>query len=590
MNTEQTLALFRRGKSAWSDWAANKLNEKRLLEESSLWQLSEEGRPANDETRSWLDAATADFARHHFDEDVDCSAWSFPGPVTFEQAQFKQATFRRTTFMQLANFGRANFKRPAHFDEASFDGRAVFSRARLERTVSFSHASFRGIASFQHISVVGAASFGRASFARGVSFDRAELAGANFDNATFALEARFDHAHIAHGASFEEAIFNGPALFHGTKFDELASFNSVKFAGPALFSRAKFALTAQFTDAEFSGWVDYQGAEFAEHARFQGVGFLASASFAEATFRDFCSFRATKFLDRADFSAVHAERTFDLAEAKFFGAPNFIQARFSEAPRLDGATFLPYGASSGSLRLKATRRMRAIFRPEENAAARWRALRRLAVQGHDHDRELDFFAREIRSRRFGRDHPFTWRIWSKSAWAGMGRWWLGWGYQLTSDFGRSVARPLFLWVGSVLVAAGLYLNEAPSSSVRGEPAYLISILDALWRDPRPCYSPESPGALSSEARFGLGEGARMGTNASIEAWILALRSGSIFLDGGAEAAHRTYGCLYGVERFGERLVPIVPSRVSLVASLHKLISAVLIFLIALAIRNKLRMK
>lgn len=46
-----------------------------------------------------------------------------------------------------------------------------------------------------------------------------------------------------------------------------------------------------------------------------------------------------------------------------------------------------------------------------DAAARWRALKRIAVQAHDHERELDFLAEEIKSLRGVRDWPLPNPLW-----------------------------------------------------------------------------------------------------------------------------------------------------------------------------------
>ena len=63
------------------------------------------------------------------------------------------------------------------------------------------------------------------------------------------------------------------------------------------------------------------------------------------------------------------------------------------------------------------------------------------------------------------------------------------------------------------------------------------------------------------------------------------------LDGSSEAAHRTFGCLYGVELYGGSTpVAIVPSAVSTVSAIQKLFSALMIFLFGLARRNMLKMK
>ncbi|MFT4078760.1 hypothetical protein [Rhodomicrobium sp.] len=57
------------------------------------------------------------------------------------------------------------------------------------------------------------------------------------------------------------------------------------------------------------------------------------------------------------------------------------------------------------------------------------------------------------------------------------------------------------------------------------------------------------------------------------------------------AAHRTYGCLYGVELYGgSNPVAVVPSAVSTASAVQKLFSALMIFLFGLALRNMLKVK
>ena len=84
---------------------------------------------------------------------------------------------------------------------------------------------------------------------------------------------------------------------------------------------------------------------------------------------------------------------------------------------------------------------------------------------------------------------------------------------------------------------------------------------------------------------------RDGTGLANEAWHLAFRNAFIVLDGSSEAAHRTYGCLYGVEMYGgSNPLAVVPSAVSTVSAIQKLFSALMIFLFGLALRNMLKMK
>ncbi|MFZ1108637.1 MAG: hypothetical protein WAN43_09870 [Rhodomicrobium sp.] len=81
------------------------------------------------------------------------------------------------------------------------------------------------------------------------------------------------------------------------------------------------------------------------------------------------------------------------------------------------------------------------------------------------------------------------------------------------------------------------------------------------------------------------------TDLANEAWHLAFRNAFIVLDGSSEAAHRTYGCLYGVEMYGgSNPLAVVPSAVSTVSAAQKLFSALMIFLFGLALRNMLKVK
>ena len=76
-----------------------------------------------------------------------------------------------------------------------------------------------------------------------------------------------------------------------------------------------------------------------------------------------------------------------------------------------------------------------------------------------------------------------------------------------------------------------------------------------------------------------------------EAWHLAFRNAFIVLDGSSEAAHRSYGCLYGVELYGgSNPLAVVPGAVSTASAIQKLFSALMIFLFGLALRNMLKMK
>ena len=196
-------------------------------------------------------------------------------------------------------------------------------------------------------------------------------------------------------------------------------------------------------------------------------------------------------------------------------------------------------------------------------------------------------------------------------WLGFFRFVFGYAYGLTSNYGRSVWWPFFWRCVGVAIAANFYFGmhqdlmrpreetvQIQRMTVRpwGElPIGAVNLWHAWWADtPSPCYVPDmrpedmKPGTVGVIA---LSRELRDQTSAPWEAFQLALRDGFLILYGDADTAHRTYGCLYGIELYSASTpVAIVPPRVGQWSAVHKLYSAVMIFLFGLALRNMLKMK
>ena len=419
------------------------------------------------------------------------------------------------------------------------------------------------------------------------------------------------------------------ADFSGFVFPAFASFGSATFTGDASFASATFTGDASFESATFKKDV------FCQEARFS-----SPASFALCNFWRHATFAASRFEADASFEAIRGERGFNMAGAVFEVVPDFIQAHFEEAPRLDNLQVgrkLPqlkeldeeeHGKLNKPQRWhrQALEKSPAYRRVAEAVAkdsklrdipARWRALKRLAIQGHDTERELEFHARELRSQRFAEDWPLPLAFWRGRAWAGFFRFVFGCFYEWFSDFGRSLARPLLAsWL--VLIAAAAFFLSQTEALQRGLALQGASYVGGTVQtarhavaNPVPCYAPPPPvevwrerwpwlhrnvtlppPAAPGESHIdGLIEPFRGQTGARAEALHLAVRNAFVVLDGSGEAAHRTFGCLYGVELYGGSTpMAIVPSAVSTVSAAQKLFSALMIFLFGLALRNMLKMK
>jgi hypothetical protein len=271
-------------------------------------------------------------------------------------------------------------------------------------------------------------------FPGNASFASATFSGdARFASATFSGGARFVSATFTGNAWFESATFSGGAWFGSAAFSGTARFESATFSGNASFASATFSGTARFESATFSGYASFASATFSGDARFVSATFSGDASFASATFRNFTSFGHAKFQKQASFTGIKVERAFNMTGAAFVQVPAFSQADFKQAPDLDDVDFRPPGFWR---------------RGDPKLIPLYRALRRMAIQGADYEREQMAFKGETRSKR-GTEH----KPWHTAFWFGIA-------YDAFSDFGRSIARPLAVWSASWLAFAALYAWNA----------------------------------------------------------------------------------------------------------------------------------
>ena len=585
--------------------------------------------PKNDETRAWMKAAAADFSSCVFlvaetatnvgEEDptsrpavksiqldtagVDFEGFIFPGDAWFDSTTFTGITsFERATFTGNAWLGSTTFTGIASFERATFGGIASFLHATFRSDVRFGNATFRGIASFASAIFKGDARLESANFVNIARFDNSTLEGeARFDGAFFRRDTFFVRAAITGIASFESAIFSGMTSFVGATFKSDALFDSVAFE---------------------------------RNIFFYGARFFRKAGFSLVNFERVAGFEGVQFYGDANFSAIRGARAFSLANAKFQNVPDFIQAHFEEAPRLDNmrvvvrvidrhprparekgevgwkARWYTIRYAAGRLRTFPYRAIRGFSQRIRHAGldmpSRWRALKRLAIEGHDTDRELAFFSGEVRSARFAIDWPWPRPLWNAEGWSGFFRFWAGLFYQILSDFGRSLLRPLLAWGLSIALFAAYYLAQSPAITDKPEGldrrgfigqvvTYSRLALTVISLEKPPgCFAlivPVGKPIQDSQNDFtGLVEYVRNSTNILNEAFSVSYRNAAILLDSGSDSAHRAFGCLYGIERYGGNPVPYVPRSVGIASAIQKLLSAIFLFLFGLAVRNMLKMK
>lgn len=395
-----------------------------------------------------------------------------------------------------------------------------------------------------------------------------------------AAKTEFSEHQFKEMVDFSGFVFPGVAWFDGATFSDRARFYGTTFLGHARFQEATFSSYSEFTKVKFRSHASFGRATFLENTGFSGATFSGDAEFSETTFSSeakflqavfegFTEFDGTRFKDAADFRAIEGKSVFSLAGATFLAVPNFIQAHFAEAPRLDNSRIQPR-----HFRLLTMADVKNYFKGDRDLPARWRALKRLAVQGHDHMHELEFFQNELKTRRWSTDRP-----WQAVFWFGLF-------YSWFSDFGRSIFRPLLWWAVSAVVFWQLYLvahfdrTEKPFS-VFG------------WSIDRFVLQPLCA-AVAPQLHCLAGSGDPWWA----AFWISARKALLIFGLDSSDKLTQKYACLYGVitqQPAPSGQLPAsfyldVPNSVIGLGSVQHIFSAVMLFLCLLAIRNHFRIK
>ncbi|MEO0810573.1 MAG: pentapeptide repeat-containing protein, partial [Pseudomonadota bacterium] len=375
----------------------------------------------------------------------------------------------------------------------------------------------------------------------------------------------------------------GDAWFVGAQFH----------GGDAWFVGAQFGAPTKTLPGSASSKV--------HHAYFQRTKFRKTAGFERCQINSQITFAHARFDSTANFKGITSNVGFTLSEAYFHRVPDFTESVFHRPPRLDDVEVRPtwFGPVTEFSKPENWRDRLLFWRRlkwDRDAPAKFRELKRFAIESQDGRSELAFHAEEIRSARWIKDKP----------WRHPG-FWFGYLYGIFSNFGRSILRPLLLWVAMALVFVCVYLsahidhpkmpNDGTWSGWVARNGDAAAMTWTAFRYGKPCTAGKGDNIV------GLKKELREGTDAFEQAVRLSLANAFVFSDlGGPEGALLTYGCLYGLERVepeGQRTNPdqrswitrpYLPSDVLWAARAQEALSAFFIFLFGLGLRNMLKLK
>jgi hypothetical protein len=454
--TQKHIDRFLQGKEVWNKWANEMLAKKEELEIAGLWKVQfgidryRGGRVLSadnsiPEIQEWLDETFIDFSNLIFkcegesDRHVNNKKQVVIPRDTVDVFGVPMMDFRGFKFPSLIKFINCEFLMPVSFTGSVFYDEVFLMRVLFKFNTVFYLTVFKKNVAFSHT-----------EFKSEVEFLQVEFKGhADFDEVKFIEKVDIIDCHFFKEVNFEEAAFRKDAVFNVSCF-----YNEAKFL------TSDFHAFVDFTSVRFNGNANFKHASFESHADYSNV----------------------MFHKKVNFEAAFVNRSLNLAGAKFFSnVPNISQTNFLECPRLDHIEVLPAPKIKSPFSWqryfwqekhldylsRLTYRLSGEYpkyiwnkftntRREPDEEAQYRALKRLAIQAHDHENEMKFFAGEIRARRHITDFMWPW----KKGIASSARYWAGVFYEAVSDFGRSFIRPIAYWCITFFIFANLTLSGA----------------------------------------------------------------------------------------------------------------------------------
>jgi hypothetical protein len=520
--------------NVWNSWALQLIEEWERLNRvkpramSPLTNRTERWTETDPDLCSWMERAKVDFSEYTFNDEVKFSNFIFP----------YTADFSATAFNHDAWFDEAIFRFEAVFDKATFNGRVGFKNTQFSHDTMFMEATFCEPVTFVNTNFIRNVNFEMVRFKKDVIFDQVNISSEN--NPDFSEDILIQ---------FRETVFEKGIIFLSTIFFGNSIFNNVYFTENCTFVKCTFENKVSLFQSCFGGCV---------------------------------VFNDVIFKSDADFRAITSNRSFDLSNTTFYILPDFTQAHFIEAPRLDSMNIEKCPEDTNFLRFKLSKILSNLkaniyhtiyyFTPESKAyrseqfsqshsiTSKYRALKRIAAQSADYERELFFFQRELCTMRLNY-HYLNWRYFASVA------------YWLFSNFGRSVFRPISWWMISLYVSTSWYLSiSIKKYSITQACAYVLLNTFGFQTEKSKCI--DGDGTISNAA-FGL-----------------AFHHGS----GGVlhgEGTKQIYACLYGTNNGffalkNQELIPNIPMEAVVFGAFQSVFSLTMIFLLILAVRNQFR--
>jgi len=424
ITAEECLKLAQLGRERWNEWR-REFPAKNF--ESKI------ANRANFRRCHFHSASLVNFFGFEFGDFADFSGTTFDTDMSFYGATFgKDASFVGASFRGIANFEKSHFGDRTTFARAKFFGYVTFSNSIFGADIQFSAAKFEGFSNFSRCQFGHFADFDEAKFGPIADFSAAIFRSVSFILSRFDRMAKFSGAMFG-SADFERAEIGAFSSFSGETWDKLRS----SFLDEAYFAKHQGEAKSYGLDPNAFGGLIFRGVKFSENVDFSEREFRGILDFGESKRKGesqssprgsakkipSCDDKGRLIFDQ-DENIVFEERKFSsgIERTKFISAPLFFGSKLTANTNFSGAIF---PTASGN----------------EKAANAYRVLKSAFAQQQAMREEQRFYRLEMAEEAAGE----------------MGhRRWLYRIYQLISNFGFSLWRPVALLVATYLVSLVLY--------------------------------------------------------------------------------------------------------------------------------------
>ena len=377
-----------------------------------------------------------------FEEQVVCTDRSFfgtPSKIFFEKCTFKRGaqfelnpwkgttSFSGSKFHEALFFGLTTFSEPLDLSKCEFSCGVFFAEndtTNFNQDLTFSGSKFLGAIRPNHINGI-------------QTFRNLNISGhLSFEGCAFSPVVRFDHVNSPmidmSNTTFDRDLFYYGYPVNSSNFSNLASkknisFKDVRFQNPVDFSKG----SAQFAD--------FSNVEFEDDANFDNFKC------------DIWGIQKTKFqgnlsCEMSDFGTVNGnscafESRTTFAGTSFSKAPHFHDVDFFQDTNFHGCGFKDVASS--------------------HAVGAYRTLKHAMSNMDNNTEETEFAALELHSRRI--------HLWSNlktkkgtRRLADLGELLFSYVYYLINNYGRSLLRPILVWMSMIVLFMGLFSSFASS--------------------------------------------------------------------------------------------------------------------------------